>query len=287
MRRVLKAPLYPLLMLALGCTEPEETNSPPGTSGDPTGSGSDPTGADPSGPASTGDDTGLVDTGATDDGPSGGMCDPQAQDCPEGEKCTFFIDDANPEGANKCVPVVGRGLAGDPCMALEDDTDSCDVGFLCWGVGPDNTSGACVEMCDEQDECSTGDPCTITNGGMLPLCLPKCDPLAPDCPVGWACYDDGGFSDNWFCDSDSSARLGVHGDPCEFINACNPGLICAVAETVDSDTCTASGAIRCCAVVCDTSETVMCPGPTEECISYYDGPPPPEYASVGVCVIPG
>jgi len=277
MHRVLRASSCSLLIVSLGCVEPEETDDPPIPSSDSTSVGSDDESV-----GST--DTGVADTGETDGGQSGGMCDPQAQDCPEGEKCTFYFDEANPEGSNKCVPVVGSGEAGDPCMTMDDDTDSCGLGFLCWGTRSDDPNGACVEMCDEQAQCSTGDPCTITNDGALPLCLPKCDPLAPDCPLNWACYDDGGFSDNWFCDRDTSDRLGAHGDPCEFINACNPGLICAVAETVDSPAC--AGAMRCCAEVCNISEPVMCPGPTEECTSYYEGTPPPEYEDVGVCIIP-
>ncbi len=271
--------------LMFGCTDDskgsEMSNEEESTGdGDPGDSDGDPGDGDGD-PTTTGDGDG-------DDGMgSQGMCDPQAQDCPEGEKCTFYRDEANPSGANKCVPIKGDGQAGDPCMALENDTDSCALGFHCWGTEPDNTTGACIEFCDENAMCSTGDPCTITNNGTLPMCLPLCDPLAPDCPNGWACYDDWEFSDNWFCDRDKSGDLGGHGDPCSTINGCNPGLICAVAEVVDSETCATSGSGGCCALVCDINEAIDCPGAAEECVSYYVDAPPPQYANVGICAIPG
>jgi hypothetical protein len=262
--------------LVLGCSAPPADDN--GDSNGPTETGS-----------GSSDDTETTDPDTGDgDGDTGGgsMCDPQAQDCPEGEKCTFYRDDFNPNGANKCVQVMGDGVAGDPCMALTGDSDSCAVGFHCWGTEPDNATGACVEFCDENAQCSAGGPCTITNGGTLPMCLPLCDPLAPDCPESWACYDDWEFSDYWFCDRDKSEDLGAHGDPCNTIAGCNPGLICAVAEVVDSETCVTSGASGCCAVVCDLSDPITCPGAAEECISYYPGDAPPQYENVGMCAIP-
>ena len=283
------------VVLVSGCPQPGADEAGSGSSGAEDGGdtfigpasddASEPTGGSPAdtGGSSSADE---ADGGSDDGGSNGGMCDPQAQDCPEGEKCTFYRDDANPGGANKCVPVMGTAQAGDPCMALDDDGDTCDFGLLCWGTEPDNTTGACIELCDEQEQCSTGDPCTITNGGALPMCLPVCDPLAPVCPFGWACYDDWDFSDTWFCDRDKSEALGQHGDPCETINGCDPGLICAVADVVDSDTCISSGASGCCTPVCDITDPITCPGAGEECISYYQGPPPPPYADVGMCAIP-
>ena len=289
------------LALACGGDKPTETNA--GTTGEGDGDGDgDPSASDSDSDSdSVGDGDGdpsttdpATDTDATTDptetdsdsgGPSGGMCDPQAQDCPEGEKCTFYRDEANPNGANKCVLVMGNDQEGDPCQALEGDTDTCAAGLHCWGTEPDNATGSCIEFCDENEVCSAGGPCTITNNGALPMCLPVCDPLAPDCPNGWACYDDWDFSDYWFCDRDKSENLGAHGDPCTTINGCDPGLICLVAETVSSETCANSGSSGCCGVVCDITDPIMCPGMGEECISYYPDSPPPQYANVGVCAL--
>ena len=224
--------------------------------------------------------------GTDTDGPSEGMCDPQLQNCPEGEKCTFYRDEANPDGANKCVAIMGNDQEGDPCQALDGDTDSCALALHCWGTEPDNATGACVEFCDENEVCSAGGPCTITNEGTLPMCLPLCDPLASDCPNGWACYDDW-FSENWFCDRDKSEDLGAHGDPCMTINGCDPGFICTAAETINSDTCSSSGSFGCCGVICDVSAPIACPGEGEECTPYYaDSEAPPEYVNVGVCILP-
>jgi hypothetical protein len=276
--------------LTLGCNSPSgkddktDSNAETGEGeGDGDGDGSEnETGETTDDGTVPGDGDGDDDTG----GSSGAMCDPKAQDCPEGEKCTFYRDTANPGGANKCVLIMGSDQVGDPCMELEGDSDSCALGLHCWGTEPDGETGACVEFCDVNNQCSTGDPCTITNSGTLPMCLPVCDPLAPDCPGGWACYDDWEFSDYWFCDRDKSGSAGSHGDPCSTINGCNPGLICAISEVVDSETCATSGSGGCCAVVCDLTDPVDCPGPAEQCLSYYAGSPPPQYADVGMCAIP-
>lgn len=307
---MLVALLSPVLGIGLGCDSKnaggEDESASAGTDGGETGGGTlgdadagDSTPADDGGTqggdgdATTGADTGG-DSGGLDEstggGPTDAMCDPKAQDCPEGEKCTFYRDEANPNGSNRCVPSNGTAQVGDPCQKYDDDTDDCDVGLLCWGTEPDNETGACIEFCDPAEQCSTGDPCTITNDGALPICLPKCDPLAAECPPGWACYDDF-YSDDWFCDRDKSGPMGVHGDPCGTINSCDDGLICGTAQTVASETCVSSGSTACCQQICDISDPMPnCPGAGEECLSYYDiygiaGGAPPEYENVGVCAI--
>ncbi|MBK8263152.1 MAG: hypothetical protein IPK80_17650 [Nannocystis sp.] len=291
--KMIRRPLALILCFAFACAPGVDDDSGAETTSSATNTTSTSTTADPTAGGSTTTTTTdpTATTGETDAGTStttgaGGMCDPQAQDCPEGEKCTFYRDVANPNGANRCVPVVGDGQIGDVCMILNDDTDTCAKGLFCWGTEPDDAPGVCTEMCDSREQCSSGDPCTITNGGALPLCLPKCDPLAPVCPVGWACYDDWDFSDYWFCDRDKSGDQGKHGDGCATINGCDPGLICAVADTVDSETCLQSGSDGCCAVVCDLTEEVVCPGEKEKCISKYTDDPPLEYMNVGQCAIP-
>ena len=270
----LKSPmvLVACLGLSLACGKPDDSAVDDGTTDATTDSGETET------------DTGTTGDGDGDTG-GGAMCDPKAQDCPEGEKCTFYRDELG-DSANKCVPISGDDQEGDPCMALAGDTDTCAAGLHCWGTEPDNSSGACVEFCDENNQCSSGDPCTVTNNGTLPMCLPVCDPFAPDCPAGWACYDDW-YSDDWFCDRDVSGDLGIHGDPCEKIAGCNPGLICAVAEVVDSEVCATSGASGCCTEICDLSDPIPCVGAGEQCIPYYLGDAPPQYANVGMCAIPG
>jgi hypothetical protein len=104
-----------------------------------------------------------------------------------------------------------------------------------------------------------------------------------DCPEGSACYpEENGF----FCSPDASGPdLGEIGDPCEYINVCNPGGWCAPAESVP-DCVDASG---CCAAFCDITEPdpdATCPALTE-CIAYHmEGTAPPGEEDIGVCVLP-
>jgi hypothetical protein len=159
-----------------------------------TGAGSDSgSGTSSSGAQAEGAETQASTTG---DGPGEG-CDPLAQDCPVGEKCTFYSDGDHPDGTNACVPVVGKAQPGDVCTTMDDHSDTCVAGSLCWGSEPD---GLCIEICDEDKQCSSGDPCTITHDDRLPLCLFVCDPAADGCPDGWSCQDDGIAPDGWFCE---------------------------------------------------------------------------------------
>jgi hypothetical protein len=76
-----------------------------------------------------------------------GICDPLAQNCPEGEKCTPIIEgDGNAWNANICVPVVGNAQPGDPCVLEDDWTDDCAQGSFCWPLSED--VGFCQLLCD-------------------------------------------------------------------------------------------------------------------------------------------
>jgi len=209
------------------------------------------------------------------------MCDPKPMnDCEEGQKCTW--DNSNGTDQNICVEVMGMGQEGDDCMEA-GLSDTCDVHKLCWGIDPETSVGTCIEFCDTNDLCPNNGLCTITNDGTLPLCLPVCDPLAPDCPAGWACFDDP--SGNWFCDRDVTADTGAHGDPCDCINCCSEGTVCVDAAVVNDPQC--ASASGCCSIICDISSPVACPNAGEECISYYGmDTPPPQYTNVGICAVP-
>jgi hypothetical protein len=212
------------------------------------------------------------------------MCNPLPfNDCEDGQKCTWRNDGINGD-QNICVEVMGDAAAGDECMNVAD-SDTCDVHKICWGADAETGIGVCIEFCDESMGCPESAPCTVTNNGTLPMCLPPCHPLEDDCPTGWACYDDPSLA--WFCDRDVSGDAGQHGTGCEFINSCDPGSICVDAASVNSTECQGGATSGCCANVCAISEGVACPNATEECTSYYGGDtPPPGYEDVGICVIP-
>jgi hypothetical protein len=274
--------------------------------------------ADSTGLATWGEDDGVAtsETGSQDGGSSSGAggssggddgsgfitepdggsvtneCDIWAQDCPDGEKCNAWANDGgNSWNATKCVPVARNpGQPGDECTVEGNGVsglDSCDVGVMCWNVDPRTNQGTCIALCTgspDNPECPPGASCSITNDGSLILCLPNCDPLLQDCPEGEACYWVG--ETTFQCAPDASGETGVHGDPCEYINACDAGNQCIQAAYVEN---CPEGSLGCCSVHCDTSDpNVVCPGPNEECVPLFDPETaPPGLENVGLCALPG
>ena len=132
------------------------------------------------------------------------MCDIWDQeDCPEGEKCTAYATMGSSWDAHKCVPVMGNDQWRDPCLALgenpgRDGLDSCAKGLMCWDVNEDG-DGWCYEVCKGSPNnplCPDDGICALYGNGIVNLCLPKCDPLAPqsDCfnPDNLCLSDPGG-----------------------------------------------------------------------------------------------
>jgi hypothetical protein len=160
---------------------------------------------------------------------------------------------------------------------------------MCWNVDPETNLGVCVPFCmgsEANPICE--DPsttCTIANEGALILCLPNCDPLLQDCQEGEACYPVG---DTFVCGPDVSGEMGLFGEPCAFINVCDPGLFCAGPDIVPD----CQGASGCCSSFCDTSDpeaSANCPGAAggQECTPWFDeGQAPPGLENVGACAIP-
>jgi hypothetical protein len=266
------------------------TNATSATTGIDTG------GTDESGVAETGADTGAsAGFIMRPDGGANTECDLWAQDCPEGQKCMPWANDGgNSWNATKCSPLdPNPNQPGDPCTVEGSGVsgiDDCDVGAMCWDVDPETNMGTCVGFCTG----SAADPvcpdpatgCSVSNEGVLILCLPYCDPLLQDCPEGNACYpEENGF----FCSPDASGPdLGGYGDPCEYLNVCDPGLWCAVPEAVPG----CQGAAGCCSEFCDISDPAgddQCMGAAmgQQCTPYYEeGAAPPGYENVGVCTLP-
>ena len=99
------------------------------------------------GEASTGPTGGETDpTGS----PEGQVCDPFAQDCPDGYKCAPYASDGGDVwDANKCVPVTGNDAPGQGCSADGGGTsgyDTCVAGAMCTGVTAKGV-GTCVSLC--------------------------------------------------------------------------------------------------------------------------------------------
>lgn len=102
-----------------------------------------------------------------------------------------------------------------------------------------------------------------------------CDPLAQDCPEAEACYIiDGGGA----CAPDASGDDGGPLDPCDFVNACDPGLQCVDAAAVPG----CLGDAGCCTPFCDVDGADACP--FGSCTPVFEpGEAPPGLESTGVC----
>jgi hypothetical protein len=216
------------------------------------------------------------------------FCDVFLQDCPDGEKCAAVITDGG--GAwdgTRCVPVSGTDVAGDACTSesAADGLDSCVEGAMCWAVDMDG-NGTCVALCMgsfDAPTCPNSGMCTISNEGSLNLCLPNCDPLLQDCAEGAACYP---INDGFICAPDASGDSGKANDPCEFINVCEAGLLCAGPEFVGAG-CPA-GSMGCCTPFCEFPDGV-CPNPDQQCVQWFDPAMLPEgdpQLAIGFCGVP-
>lgn len=251
----------------------------------------------------TGDDNDTIDPEESEDSigfvvqPEVGSvtvtCNVWTQDCPRGEKCMPWANDGGGVwNGTRCTTVIASpGQPGDACTVEGSGTsgiDSCDVSSMCWNVDGASNQGTCVGFCEGSElspvcpDPSTG--CSISNDGVLILCLNRCDPLTQDCSDSEACYpEENGF----FCSPDASGPdLGVYGDPCEFLNVCDAGLFCSDPATVPN----CSGAQGCCSEFCDmAAPDVRCSGADDGqvCTAFFaEGEAPPGYEDVGICVIP-
>jgi hypothetical protein len=271
----------------------------PGTTSETTSASA--TGASTTAPTTeTATDTADTDTPTTTTDPSGFIQDPDGnsvsiecsvwdQDCMDGEKCMPWANDGgNAWNATRCSPVSpDAGQPGDPCTVEGSGVsgvDDCAVASMCWGVDPETNLGTCVAFCmGSENNPVCDDPttaCSIANEGTLILCLPTCDPLLQNCMDGEGCW---GIDDDFVCAPDASGEMGVYGDPCEYINVCDPGLFCATATAVPG--CASSG---CCSEYCDLSEPAACMGDNQMCLPAFEkGQTPPGYEDVGLCALPG
>jgi hypothetical protein len=186
---------------------------------------------------------------------------------------------------------------GDDCTwegAVFSGMDDCDKGTWCFPASPDDASGNtgigfCQQLCQGTVAAPTcpeaNQVCELANDGALPWCLELCDPLVVECAEGQSCYP---HSDGTFvC---KLLNPGAYGEPCNLVNECDPGLVCATAAAVPG--CAEQSAGSCCTEYCDTSAA----DPDAQCMGQADGQvctpaygemtPPPGYENVGVCGIP-
>jgi hypothetical protein len=217
-------------------------------------------------------------------------CDNWAQDCMDGQKCTAYIAGGGGAwDATKCVDVTGMDKPGDECSSegAASGIDSCEKGAMCWGVNEEG-KGTCVALCTGSPDagvCGDSGFCTIANDGVLNLCLAGCDPLLQDCVgAGEVCYP---IADGFTCAPDVLGEEGQEGDPCEFINVCDKGLMCA--DTAFAGMGCQAGGTGCCTPFCEFPGG-DCPFDDQQCVQYFDPMQFPEndpLLDIGVCGLPG
>ncbi len=271
---------------------PEPGPQPSESSSGGTSEGRETTTGDQASETTSGSDDGADSFVASTDVAGRSECDIWTQDCPRGEKCMPWANDGGTSwNATRCSPVVASpDQPGDACSVEGSDVsglDSCGPGAMCWSVDPETNEGTCFPFCQgSSDSPLCEDPnalCSITNEGVLALCLPTCSPLLQDCAESHGCYP---LNGDFGCMPDYSYRAGGYGEACEFINVCDAGLFCALPGLVPG----CVGATGCCSEYCELGDPkASCQGANDgqECIAWYaEGAAPPGLEAVGICGVP-
>ena len=219
-------------------------------------------------------------------------CSLWEQSCPDGEKCMPLSNDGGIHWeVTRCTPIAPdpEGLY-EPCTvegSVGSGLDSCELGAMCWDVDAETLVGTCIGLCSGTKSAPTcvdaNAQCWVPADGVLSACLPICDPLEADaCPPAQGCYP---FLSAFHCAHDASRpEAGGAIDPCEHINSCDPGLLCAEAAVVEG--CKPGGAWGCCTPYCDLADPV-CSEPMS-CLAYFtEGSAPVGLESVGFCGLEG
>jgi hypothetical protein len=143
-------------------------------------------------------------------------CDPAAQNCGAGQKCTYVSSGMT--FARECVDA-GTVAEGATC-AQSASGDNCQAGLLC------TSDNKCTKFCNASGvACTSGSSCSgflILNNGEFPLiCEPGCSLLAQDCMGNQGCYPSTGGS---ICATAGTADAGA---ACTHGNDCGKGALCA------------------------------------------------------------
>lgn len=217
-------------------------------------------------------------------------CSVWDQDCPDGEKCAAWaIDGGSTWNGTMCVPVAPDPAGvGETCTvegSAVSGVDTCEFGAMCWAVDSETNEGTCVALCEGSEMAPTCAPeataCSISNEGVLNLCLPICNPLAEECGAGQGCFPVGNV---FQCAPVASGSQ--PGEPCEFINACEDGAGCVSPDLVPD--CPA-GSASCCTAFCELQGDGSECAAGQECVPWFEMGSEPDTCleDVGVCSTPG
>lgn len=189
-------------------------------------------------------------------------CDPETQDCPDGETCV------EGEAGFECAEAGSLGL-GERCES-SPGTAPCDEGLVCMAWHHETTVGICMALC-QPDQPETW--CEDTWGFGIASCFKTsdhfvcdsdCSSHADDCPEGLVCSTSRVLDTPFECMAPGSA---LDGDPCEHSVECAPGNFCVGAQWLaDCDH------EACCNPLCDPQgDPGTCPHPDEGCFWWCTG----------------
>lgn len=226
----------------------------------------------------------------SDDG-CGDECDIWDPDaCGPGRKCTAVACEVGSSSwdSNMCRDIHGDAQMGDECESTDNSSlsgnDTCAAGFLCLNIDIDTAIGHCLAFCTgspSNPSCPEDYTCMINGDGVVPRCLPNCDPLTNEGCVGdEVCAPTYGHS--FVCQWGPYPNA-PYGTPCEYVNGCNVGLACIDASAVPEPGC--ENAIGCCSPYCDLNAPTPCPGEGQICQPFFKTAPD-AYAHVGTCALP-
>jgi hypothetical protein len=251
-------------------TDPTSATSPTTVSTDPT--------TDTSVDTSTTEvDTGITFVTSHDAGPGCGDCDVWAQNCPENTKCMPWDCNIEPmwigHGCRDVFP--DSAGVGDPCTVIDSPYsgfDDCVVGAMCWNAD-DALSGTCAALCGGSEDdplCDADRTCFIGLDGILPVCVPRCDPLASACADDEECIHnvDNDPEPGFACVIDELVGAFTYGEDCTDGLLCDTGLVCRGAQHVPD--CPGG---RCCTTLGRLSDPPACPDASQTCLPLYPAPP--------------
>jgi hypothetical protein len=237
---------------------------------------------------STTDDSSTSSQGCVDGGnlppddeiPVASECDELAQDCPAQEKCVPYSATGGTWNANKCVPVQGDGMIGDPCTYAGpvEATDDCGEDSACWLVD-DQGVGTCTGFCSgtaQAPACPPDQQC-LQLYDAIAFCVEGCNPLVQACPEGQGCF----WTGEAFSCILTAAKFPA-GEACGDFDDCRPGLICLDANLLPS-----CGGASCCAEFCDLDCPDFCSQVGTSCLPFFEmGQAPIGEDDIGVCMAP-
>ncbi len=239
----------------------------------------------------TDESSGTGDGGDSNDvdgppvGDDGGLapefsCEPgDEQACPAGQKCTA-LSKGGPQNRFECVPDDGMLIPGDECTPSESTgQDGCTSGHVCLRSDPDAVLGRCLAACRNDDDCEPG-ACQESPYTLTTFCAAPCDPIVPDCEMGFGCRQ---TPNRYVCDMLlSDTDVGQVGEPCDAagLRGCAASLACLNGALVPG--CFGSS---CCTSVCDLSLGDDQCAPGTLCRPLFAAPAP-GFESVGACYVP-